>query len=109
MRRTAVALLIAAPTLVVFAAMAAGSSTSAASAPDDAALVDRGRQLYTTSCTSCHGARGIGTDQGPPLLNVGAAAASFQLTTGRMPLTDPSAQPVRKPPAFRPAQIDALV
>jgi ubiquinol-cytochrome c reductase cytochrome c subunit len=109
MRRTAVALLIAAPTLVVFAAMAAGSSTSAASAPDDAALVDRGRQLYATSCTSCHGARGIGTDQGPPLLNVGAAAASFQLTTGRMPLTDPSAQPVRKPPAFRPAQIDALV
>jgi ubiquinol-cytochrome c reductase cytochrome c subunit len=26
-----------------------------------------------------------------------------------MPLTDPGAQPVRKPPAFRPAAIDALV
>ena len=26
-----------------------------------------------------------------------------------MPLTDPDAQPVRKPPAFRPGQIDALV
>ena len=34
---------------------------------------------------------------------------SFQLTTGRMPLTDPSAQPVRKPPAFPRREIDALV
>jgi ubiquinol-cytochrome c reductase cytochrome c subunit len=35
--------------------------------------------------------------------------ADFQLSTGRMPLTDPSVQAVRKPVAYRPAQIDALV
>ena len=40
---------------------------------------------------------------------MGAAAADFQLSTGRMPLTDPSAQAVRKPPAFSPDEIDALV
>ena len=40
---------------------------------------------------------------------MGAASADFQLSTGRMPLTDPSAQAVRKPPAFSPDEIDALV
>jgi quinol---cytochrome-c reductase cytochrome c subunit len=88
--------------------MAGAGSPAEATATQDA-LVDRGRQLFLTSCSSCHGAHGQGTDQGPELINAGAAAASFQLTTGRMPLTDPNAQPVRKPPAFRPAEIDALV
>jgi len=109
MRRLVVVLLVAAPTVLVFAGMAAGTKSSAAPAVDHDALVERGRELFLTACSSCHGAQGRGTDQGPILTNVGAAAASFQLTTGRMPLTDPGAQPVRKPPAFRPAEIDALV
>ena len=109
MRRLVVFLLVAAPTVLVFAGMAAGTKSSAAPAVDHDALVERGRELFLTACSSCHGAQGRGTNQGPILTNVGAAAASFQLTTGRMPLTDPGAQPVRKPPAFRPAEIDALV
>ncbi len=102
-------ILIAVPTALVFAGMVASTRTSAAPARPHDGLVDHGRQLFLTSCSNCHGSRGQGTDQGRPLINVGAAAASFQLTTGRMPLTDPSVQPVRKPPAFRPGQIDALV
>lgn len=68
-----------------------------------------GRQLFTSSCASCHGPQGEGTGFGPPLTGVGEAAADFQLRTGRMPLADPGAQTVRKPPAFSPEEIDALV
>jgi ubiquinol-cytochrome c reductase cytochrome c subunit len=71
--------------------------------------VGRGKQLFLSSCAACHGAGGVGTEQGPPLINVGAAAASFQLTTGRMPLANPKGQPVRKPPAFNQRKIDDLV
>lgn len=73
------------------------------------ARVSRGHELFLTSCSSCHGADGAGTGQGPTLVGVGAAAADFQLTTGRMPLANPKGQPVRKPRAFTRREIDALV
>jgi ubiquinol-cytochrome c reductase cytochrome c subunit len=95
----------------VFVAVAAVAAfpTAGSSAPAGSTLVERGRQLFLTSCSSCHGAEGRGTDQGPSLIGVGAAAADFQLSTGRMPLADPTAQPVRKPPAFGRRDIEALV
>jgi len=108
MRRLAV-LLVVALAVTVFLALAAHATprvrTSARSAPD----LTRGRQLFLTSCSTCHGAGGHGTDDGPDLAGVGAASADFMLTTGRMPLADPNAQAVRKPPAFSPAEIDDLV
>ncbi len=67
-----------------------------------------GRELYVVGCSSCHGLQGEGTDRGPSLRQSGAAAAYYYLTTGRMPLTEP-AQPVRKPPAYTPEQIERLV
>ena len=72
-------------------------------------LVVRGRELFGASCSTCHGPGGGGSDLGPSLAGVGAASADFQLTTGRMPLADPDLQGVRKPPAFSPPDIDALV
>jgi ubiquinol-cytochrome c reductase cytochrome c subunit len=75
----------------------------------DDELVARGRALFRTGCSSCHGANGQGTDIAPRLIGVGAAAADFQLTTGRMPDTDPDAEPESKPPAYDPDEIDALV
>ncbi|MFN2488323.1 MAG: c-type cytochrome [Actinomycetota bacterium] len=71
--------------------------------------VERGRRLFVESCVSCHGAEGQGTQYGPSLEDAGAAAANFQLTTGRMPLADAGGQPVRKPPAFEPGRIADLV
>jgi ubiquinol-cytochrome c reductase cytochrome c subunit len=68
-----------------------------------------GRELFLTSCASCHGADGRGTDLGPSLEESGAAAADFQLRTGRMPLGDPDGPTVRKPPAFDDEEIEALV
>jgi ubiquinol-cytochrome c reductase cytochrome c subunit len=75
-----------------------------------AALVRNGRQIYETSCISCHGAnlQGI-AERGPSLVGVGEAAVYFQVSTGRMPAMGQSAQEPEKPPAFDDNQIDALM
>jgi ubiquinol-cytochrome c reductase cytochrome c subunit len=71
--------------------------------------VERGRELFLTGCSSCHGAEGEGTNQGPDLRGVGAAAADFQLSTGRMPNTSPDRQSVTKRSPYTRKQIDDLV
>jgi ubiquinol-cytochrome c reductase cytochrome c subunit len=69
-----------------------------------------GRDVYVARCASCHGPDGGGTDRGPSLVGVGAAAADFELRTGRMPFTGaPGTQAVRKPPAFDEQTIRNLV
>jgi ubiquinol-cytochrome c reductase cytochrome c subunit len=74
-----------------------------------ASEIEVGRRLFVSACSSCHGDRGQGTDLAPGIANAGAAAADFQLRTGRMPMADPGAQAVRKPPAFADDEIGALV
>lgn len=71
---------------------------------------ERGRDLYLTACQSCHGvdARGI-HGRGPSLHGVGAAAADFYLSTGRMPLDEPKAQPDRTERPYPQEAIDDLV
>lgn len=109
MRRLTIGLALCFPALILFAATAVAGPSIGRLQRVTHDQVERGRQLFLTSCSSCHGAEGGGTAQGPSLRGVGAASADFQLSTGRMPLTDPSAQAVRKPPAFSPREIDALV
>jgi ubiquinol-cytochrome c reductase cytochrome c subunit len=94
------------------AAAAPGTAPPAATEArlgDDAELVERGHDLFLTGCSSCHGVDGEGTGQAPGLVGVGAASADFQLTTGRMPNTEPNRQAVPKPPAYDDDEIDALV
>jgi ubiquinol-cytochrome c reductase cytochrome c subunit len=67
-----------------------------------------GRRLFETGCSSCHGLEGQGTRLGPPLVGVGAAAADFYLSTGRMPLDEPRSQAERKPPAYSRQEIADL-
>lgn len=87
-----------------------GDTQPVRGAPSDAQLAEQGAALFATSCASCHGANGQGTEFGPSLGGVGAAAADFQLRTGRMPLTEgPTAQAKRKPPAFDDERIRQLV
>ena len=77
---------------------------------DDPATIAEGRRLYQRGCVSCHGADGVGASAGPPLVGAGAASAHFYLTSGRMPsAVPPGAQPQRKPPAYEPEEITALV
>jgi ubiquinol-cytochrome c reductase cytochrome c subunit len=73
------------------------------------ALLRTGKQLFDTSCVTCHGANLQGvTDRGPSLIGVGDAAVYFQVSTGRMPAMRGEAQAPQKPPQFDAAQIDAL-
>ena len=73
------------------------------------ALLRTGKQLFETSCVSCHGANLQGvTDRGPSLIGVGDAAVYFQVSTGRMPAMRGEAQAEKKPPQFDEAQTDAL-
>ena len=107
----------AAGTGACLAAAALGFVGSYAAGQDattpDPELVERGRQLYQVGCSSCHGEDAEGTGEGddavPSLVGVGAAAADFQLRTGRMPLAVIGKQAVRKPPAYDNDEIEALV
>lgn len=70
-----------------------------ATAQDDAAVLARGKQLFDTTCITCHGANLQGVQgRGPSLIGVGDAAVYFQLSTGRMPLAQQGAEAPRRPP-----------
>ncbi|HEY5856899.1 MAG TPA: cytochrome c [Aldersonia sp.] len=76
---------------------------------DQAALIREGKQLYDTSCVTCHGINLQGVqDRGPSLIGVGEAAVYFQVSTGRMPAARNEAQAERKDPKFDAGQTDAL-
>jgi ubiquinol-cytochrome c reductase cytochrome c subunit len=86
---------------------AAAMSTGARAAVDPLA---RGRTLFVQGCSSCHGLSGRGVSaMGPSLVGAGAAAADFELSTGRMPLASPRDEPERATPRYPPQDIDALV
>lgn len=70
--------------------------------------IEAGRVLFESHCQSCHGYQGKG-GVGPALVSVGAAAADFYLTTGRMPLNNPGNQALRHRPFFDPQQIREIV
>jgi ubiquinol-cytochrome c reductase cytochrome c subunit len=84
----------------------------AGAAPGDAASSAgdpaHGRVLYQASCAGCHGQQGEGTQRGPTLVGVGAAAADFYLQTGRMPLAEQQTQAEPGPRAFSQADIADL-
>ena len=90
----ATALLIGALAVVGggYAAIASVQPAEAAIAVGSETQVEAGRQLYLEGCSSCHGLEAQGTQTGPTLIGVGAAAVNFQVSSGRMPLAAPGAQ-----------------
>jgi ubiquinol-cytochrome c reductase cytochrome c subunit len=101
--------------LVVFAALflsePAAHSTDAlvSTSPADIAA---GQVLYEEHCQSCHGYEGKGgvVTGAPALVSVGAAAADFYLSTGRMPLNAPNNEALRHHQSlFTPEQERQLV
>jgi len=91
----------------IYAAFAAssGAADSAMSAQD----IEAGRQLFQTSCITCHGANLDGIrGQGPSLIGVGGAAVYFQVSTGRMPLSQQGSYAERKPAKFTEKQIEQI-
>ncbi len=71
--------------------------------------VRQGQTLFDESCSSCHGAYASGTDRAPNLVGLGPATIQFWVSTGRMPLSNPIIQPIRKPVKFTQAQILDIV
>ena len=80
----------------------------------DQSTLTQGKALFLVGCASCHGQNGEGivtkrgTQYGPPLAGVGAAAVDFQVGTGRMPLAQPGTQALKKPPVYDADEIEAL-
>jgi ubiquinol-cytochrome c reductase cytochrome c subunit len=108
-RRVIVSLLAGGLAATVLAIGLHSASATPSQSGEDTDAVERGRQLFLVGCATCHGANGEGTNQGPDLRGVGAAAADFQLSTGRMPDTQPDRQAVRKRSPYTRAEIDDLV
>jgi ubiquinol-cytochrome c reductase cytochrome c subunit len=109
------ALLLAGGALYLFAAPRSAPADDDVNTPvglsKNPRLVEQGRRLFLDGCSSCHGddARGI-PGLAPTLYDAGAAAASFYLKTGRMPLSNPKDEPTRGPnPDYSNDEINALV
>lgn len=93
--------------LVLTGGVAHGSPDTVSTAPADVAA---GKALFIAHCQSCHGVDGAGGSNGSPeLIDVGAAAADFYLSTGRMPLNNPSDEALRHRPYFNDTEIRQLV
>ncbi len=90
----------------VYAAFAPSEQSSAAGGTSH--QVKKGKELFAVSCASCHGLNGEGTKAAPPIIGAGAAAVDFQVSTGRMPATDPHRESVRKPSQFTKSETAAL-
>jgi ubiquinol-cytochrome c reductase cytochrome c subunit len=101
-------LFVALATVGALYAAVGGSGRAAAAQATDTSAVTEGRQLFLDGCSTCHGVNAQGTSYGPTLIGVGAAAVSFQVGTGRMPLAQPGAQALRRAPQYSPEEIDAL-
>jgi ubiquinol-cytochrome c reductase cytochrome c subunit len=87
-----------------------GPGNPTKSFPSTPALEIEGYNLYQASCASCHGIALHGTrGVAPSLIGVGPGPVDFYLSTGRMPLERPNIEPVRNPPLFSRAQMNALI
>ena len=91
-----------------YAAVASVQPAEAALAVGTETQVEAGRQLYLEGCSSCHGLEAQGTEVGPTLIGVGAAAVHFQVSTGRMPLAAPGAQAPPKENIYSAEDIEAM-
>jgi ubiquinol-cytochrome c reductase cytochrome c subunit len=94
----------------VYSAISAAGGAASAAAPvgGPQAQINAGRSLFSQNCSSCHGMEAQGTVNGPSLIGVGAAAVDFQVSTGRMPAKEPSAEEPRKPVSYSTTQIHDL-
>lgn len=70
--------------------------------------IAEGKMLFQEGCATCHGTGGQGTTDAPNIQNVGAAAAHFQIMTGRMPMATGAVQSRRGTPQFTEEQAQAI-
>lgn len=67
-----------------------------------------GQTLFEENCSSCHGTDAQGSALAPNLQGLGAATVDLWVSSGWMPLANPTAQPIHKPNKFDRAQTVAI-
>jgi len=82
-----------------------GSGASASAPAQNSTDIAQGKSLFESTCSSCHGLDAQGTAEGPSLIGAGAAAVDFQMSTGRMPAKEQSAENERGPVHYTQQQI----
>ena len=89
----------------IYATITGSGDSAASTAPTTSqAQIAKGRQIFQMTCATCHGLQAQGTAVAPSLIGVGSAAVDFQVSTGRMPAKEPSAENERKPPQLNKTQ-----
>jgi ubiquinol-cytochrome c reductase cytochrome c subunit len=73
----------------------AASQTTASNAN-----IAAGKRLFVESCSTCHGVNAEGSGRAPNLVGLGGAIVDLWLSSGWMPLAEPTAAPQRKPPLW---------
>jgi ubiquinol-cytochrome c reductase cytochrome c subunit len=92
---------------VLYGTLSGGGASAAAPAQDQTQTA-QGHSLFIASCSTCHGLDAQGTSVAPSLIGAGAAAVDFQVSTGRMPAKDLTAENDRKPASFTAEQTHAI-
>lgn len=108
-RRVSYAILLATPWLIGAIVFVSASGIDAREQSTRSA--GSARTIFLADCAVCHGSRGAGTESGPSLHGVGAAAIDYWVSTGRMPLAQNhhGTRIDRHKPKYSPEQISALV
>jgi ubiquinol-cytochrome c reductase cytochrome c subunit len=84
------------------------NEAKASTAEFTASDTQEGQKLFEANCATCHGMGASGTQDGPSLVGVGAAAVDFQVGTGRMPMQMNGPQAYKKPAQFNDTQTHQL-
>jgi ubiquinol-cytochrome c reductase cytochrome c subunit len=84
------------------------NEAKASTAEFTATDTQEGEKLFEANCATCHGMGASGTQDGPSLVGVGAAAVDFQVGTGRMPMQMNGPQAYKKPAQFNDTQTHEL-
>jgi len=67
------------------------------------------KAIFLRDCAVCHGNDARGTNNGPDLRGFGRASIDYELSTGRMPLSSPTAKTDRHTPKYPRSVQEALV
>lgn len=62
--------------------------------------LQEGRTLFDANCSTCHGSFAQGSALAPNLEGLGSATVDLWVSSGWMPLANPTSQPLRKPALF---------
>ncbi|MDP5225992.1 MULTISPECIES: cytochrome c [Arthrobacter] len=92
----------------LYAAASTANQAKADTQSYSASDVAEGKKLFVANCSTCHGMGASGTQAGPSLVGVGAAAVDFQVGTGRMPMQMDGPQAQVKPAQFNEEQTHQL-